>query len=155
MPKNISPGAGEAIERRANALDEKIGSVLSDKVVHARLDELGPEFLGELHASRNMLHELIGCTSYEVGTVQAYKGVQGIEADSWISQLRGLQESCKAYLDATSNDEVAASYDADSSDLVYLVDSISSDAELLIRLVSRFLADTSSHTASTGQCNVN
>lgn len=155
MPRNISPGVGEAIELRANALDKKIRSVLSVKVVHAQLDELSPEALGELHASRNMLHELTGCAACEVGTVQAYKGVQRIEADSWISQLRRLQESCRTCLDAASSGEDVAAHGADSRDLVHLVDSISSDAELLIRLASRFLLDASSHAVPTGRCNAN
>ena len=79
MLRNISPGAGGAIELSASSLRDRSECALSKKVDHIRLDEPSSRFLGELHANRDMLHGLMGCASYKVGTLQAHESIQRAE----------------------------------------------------------------------------
>lgn len=151
MLQNLSPGAAEAIELRTNALRGKIEYALSGKADLIQLDEPSLRFLGNLYANRNTLQGLMRCASYMAGTLSAYESIQRAEGDFWISSLRKLQESCEAYLDAAPNEGVTASYGADSRDLAHLAYLIYSDAELLIRLITRYSADASPHAAPTGQ----
>ena len=145
MPKNISPGTGVAFELRATALSDTIEYALSKQVDRAELNEPGSRFLGELHACRGMLHELMGCTLYEVGTLQAHESIRRSEEDSWISCLRKLQESCKVYMDAASNGEAAASRSAATClNLTHLADS----------LVELIFVEGFAHAAPTGQHSI-